>query len=161
MEFHSVTKCDKINEIISGNCALCMEAKKLYHPCQGPSTYDRGAGTYLNILWTNQVCIKLGVDKNQKQNIFMTLPSKIGHFQGLFPIYSVDKSPCPHMFRRPCQNFYQNLDVKRYKFECNTNFVPILPDSWSDLSFHFDISQKRSAKHGPHIKTQADKVSHW
>ena len=26
----------------------------------------RGAGTYLNILWTNQVYLKLGVDKIQK-----------------------------------------------------------------------------------------------
>ena len=29
-------------------------------------TWCRGAGTYLNILWTNQVFLKLGVDKFQK-----------------------------------------------------------------------------------------------
>ena len=32
----------------------------------------------------------------------MALHSKIGHFQGFDPKYGVDKSPCPHMFRRPC-----------------------------------------------------------
>ena len=30
------------------------------------TTVRRGAGTYLNILWTNQVCLKFGVDKIQK-----------------------------------------------------------------------------------------------
>ena len=43
---------------------------------------NKGARTYLNILWTNQVCLKLGMDKIQKQSIFMSLYSKIGHFQG-------------------------------------------------------------------------------
>ena len=67
----------------------------------------RGAGTYLNILWTNQVCLKFDVDKIQKCNIFMSLHSKIGYFQGLFPKYSVDKSPCPHTFQRPCTKVFE------------------------------------------------------
>ena len=31
----------------------------------------------------------------------MALCSKIGHFQGFVSKYGVDKSTCPHMFRRP------------------------------------------------------------
>ena len=61
---------------------------------------DRGAGMYLNILWTTQVCLKLGVDKIQISEIFMALHSKIGLFQGIVLTCCVDKSPSPHMFRR-------------------------------------------------------------
>ena len=32
----------------------------------------------------------------------MALYSKIGYFQRFVPKYGVDKSTCPHMFRRPC-----------------------------------------------------------
>ena len=71
----------------------------------------RGAGTYLNILQTNHIFLKLGVAKIQKQNIFITLHSKIGHFQGFVPKYDVDKSPCPHMFQRPC--YISNDVIKR------------------------------------------------
>ena len=73
--------------------------------------HNRGAGMYLNILWTNQVYLKLGVDKIQKQNIFMALYSKIGYFQRFVPKYGVDKSTCPHMFRRPWYSSFYTFNM--------------------------------------------------
>ena len=60
----------------------CIFATKFQSFLPGKVSYFRGAGTYLNILWTNQVCLKLGVDKIQKYNTSMASHSKIGHFQG-------------------------------------------------------------------------------
>ena len=45
----------------------------------------RGAGTYLNILWTNQVCFKFGVDKFEDKENFQGFTFKSRTFSRLFP----------------------------------------------------------------------------
>ena len=35
----------------------------------------------------------------------MASHSIMGHFQGFVLKHGVDKSPCPHMFRRPCTRY--------------------------------------------------------
>ena len=61
----------------------------------------RGAGRYLNILWTKQVCLNLVWTKLKNRTFSWFYIQKIGHFQGFVTKYGVDKSPCPHIFRRP------------------------------------------------------------
>ena len=60
--------------------------------------------------------------KSKKRTFSWLYIQKIAYFQGLVPKHGMDKSTCPHMFRRPCFYFILNYQWFPTDSSYNTSF---------------------------------------